>query len=503
MANIAVETILDNMTEAMIIIRPDWEIVFFNKAATHLHELTGKPLKQGQSLYPLIPDESKPLAQFLVQQVGSQYVSQTTETECKHPHGYSLFLEVTYNPVLNTENQLEYICISARDITPQKTFERKASQLLRELSNLIESANAFIFGVDARGYVTDWNKESGRITGYEKNEVVAQRIEKLIDATHLGKFRALLDRVYQGEAISNVELQVRTATGNPLSLLLNVTPKKNSSDEVIGALFVGQDVTELAEYRRSLERKVKDRTQKLQEALQKEKELVEIKNKFVSIASHEFSTPLASINASVHFLEKNTGFNVKGKEKLENIATQVTHMKALLEDVLTIGKSEAGKLIPRRRQLELIAFLEKITAEVIESTQHTHAVVTDFAVTAIYLESDEKLLRNVVVNLLTNAIKFSPGKTKIKLRVWTERETVCLQVQDYGIGIDRMDIDRIFEPFNRGSNIGNIKGTGLGLSIVKKAVETLGGDFSVDSEVGVGTTFTVWFKNEPPSATNQ
>jgi PAS domain S-box-containing protein len=491
MDRVNLDAIVNHMTDGMIVIHPDGKVLFFNDIAKRYEGPNNKLLEIGGSIFDIVPREQRDLVRFLVKEIRTKKGVQRFEAEFKHPKGHTVFFETSYSPVFSEDGQLDQIFIISRDITPQKTFEKKTVELVRELSNLIETANAVIFGVDGRGYITEWNRECTQVTGYEKNDVYAQRIGFLVDETHTENFNGLLQTVSKGASVSNFEFQLKTKDDRKLSVLLNATPKVSSAGQVIGALFVGQDITELSAYRQSLEKKVRDHTRKLQEALQKEKELVDVRNKFVSIASHEFKIPLSAISSSVNYLKSKATLNKHEVEKLESINLHVTHMKSLLEDVLTIGKSEASKLKPTYQEIDLIAFLEGVMEEVGAGTQHTHRIVREFPESPVKISSDEKLLRNIFVNLLSNAIKFSPGKDEVWLRVIPERESVEISIRDFGIGIDSKDAKRVFEPFNRGSNTGNIKGTGLGLSIVKKAVEALEGELDVDSEVGQGTTFKI------------
>jgi signal transduction histidine kinase len=132
--------------------------------------------------------------------------------------------------------------------------------------------------------------------------------------------------------------------------------------------------------------------------------------------------------------------------------------------------------------------------EVLDSTRHTHYIVHEFDPSEIQVEADEKLLRNIFVNLVSNAIKFSPNEKQIELFVKQHDKVVEITITDHGIGIEPKDLTRVFEPFNRGSNVQDIKGTGLGLSIVKKAVETMEGTLTIKSEPGIGTTITINLK---------
>lgn len=166
-------------------------------------------------------------------------------------------------------------------------------------------------------------------------------------------------------------------------------------------------------------------------------------------------------------------------------------MMALLDDVLTYDKSETGKIQLMITAIDLAEFLTTVMEDVSHNTKETHHIKLESEQLPETIATDEKLLRNVLINLLTNAIKFSPGKPKVFLTVRSELNQLRMTIRDEGIGIPENEQSRIFEAFVRGKNTTAIQGTGLGLSIVKKAVDLLGGQICVESQVNKGTTFTV------------
>ena len=229
------------------------------------------------------------------------------------------------------------------------------------------------------------------------------------------------------------------------------------------------------------------------QALKKEKDVVEMKRRFVSIASHEFRTPLSSIQHHTNLIRKNKHWSGDKElvEKLKDIEKQSKHMMFLLDDVLAYGKSEAGKIQLVVSSISVKEFLKKIIEDVGHVTKETHTIKLSLESQVAEIETDEKLLRNVLINLLTNAIKYSPGHNKVKLIAEITRHIIKFTVIDHGIGIPEEDQERIFEAFVRGRSVDGIQGTGLGLSIVKKAVELLKGKIEIDSEVDKGTTIIV------------
>ena len=226
--------------------------------------------------------------------------------------------------------------------------------------------------------------------------------------------------------------------------------------------------------------------------LEKEKELSELKSRFVTMTSHEFRTPLTTILSSAQLLES-YGYKWPEEKKLvhlQRIQTSVNHMTNLLNDVLLIGKAEAGKLECKLVLLDLAQFCHTLVEEMqISCNTHTIGFRIQNLCTEAYM--DEKLLRQILGNLLSNAIKYSPQGSTVHFDLICQQEEAIFHIQDEGIGIPAADQAQLFNSFHRASNVGTISGTGLGLAIVKKSVELLAGTIVVNSEVGVGTTFTV------------
>jgi signal transduction histidine kinase len=251
--------------------------------------------------------------------------------------------------------------------------------------------------------------------------------------------------------------------------------------QMIGAM---QDIDELTQYRKSLEQKVAERTKALHVSLAKEKELAELKNRFVSIASHEFRTPLATIEFATGFLKsyRHRVSDDDVSQKLSTIEKQVNHMAALLEDVLVVGKTESGKIDVCRTLVRLNDLMTEVCESVERLTKYSHTIHITCVNNQTHFYTDEKLLRNILSNLLTNAIKYSPNANAVYLGCEETHDHFTFTVADKGIGIPENDLNNIFQPFTRGANAGTIAGTGLGLSIVKRTVDLLGGVINVRSK---------------------
>lgn len=453
------------------------------------------PLKEGDCIFNALPEQWRRTATNVLETLRGSSLPSILEASYTWPNDRESHYKIKCTGIRDDDGNVRHVFVEARDVTAEKIFERRITLVARDYQNVIENANAVIIGTDVRGYVIEWNETARQVTGYSRNESYIQKLEDFVDSEMRTDFSELMDAIRAGHVTTNHELALKAKDGKNRALLINGTPRLNAMGEVIGALLIGQDITELSAYRQSLENKVRERTHALKSALEKERQLVEVKDRFVSMASHEFRSPISYIHRNVVAIQDNIdSMNVAElKERLRKIQSHAEHLSSLLEDVLTIGKNGANtnRIRANVSAVDLRDFLERIIDEVQTNTLHTHRIALDFPPATFHLYSDENLLRNVFVNLLTNAIKFSPGKETVDVAVAKTAHEVEVRVQDYGLGIKAVDLPKIFEPFHRGENAGSIKGTGLGLPIVRKALETLGGDVSVESKPGHGTLFIV------------
>ena len=220
--------------------------------------------------------------------------------------------------------------------------------------------------------------------------------------------------------------------------------------------------------------------------------LAEMRSRFVTQASHEFRTPLAVILAATDLLGRYDGKMepAERRRRLAKIRTSVQEMNELLEDVLAYGRAGAGSHECVRHPVVLRPLCEEILAAAAATATATQNLVLACDPT-LMAELDSKLTRQILSNLLTNAVKYSPAGSTVTLTATRRDGAVELRVADHGIGISPEDQVRLFEPFHRGHNVGNLPGYGLGLAITKEAVASHAGTIQVESAVGVGTTFTV------------
>lgn len=240
--------------------------------------------------------------------------------------------------------------------------------------------------------------------------------------------------------------------------------------------------------------------QDLKQALDKEKEVNELKSNFISMTSHEFRTPLSTILSSSELLEnyRNKWNEEKQLKHFNRIKTAVNHMNSLLNDVLFFGKFQAEEVDCNPANLELVEYSRQLVEDVLINQTSKSPDRADVNInfitnqTILNAKIDDKTLGHILNNLLSNAVKYSLPGTSVNLTLYSQEKQAVFEIQDEGIGIPSEDLPSLFDSFHRCKNVGNIQGTGLGLSIVKKCVDMLKGEISVTSELGIGTKFTVF-----------
>ncbi|TVP62532.1 MAG: PAS domain S-box protein [Nodularia sp. (in: Bacteria)] len=393
--------------------------------------------------------------------------------------------ELNVSPVYDLAGKLTHYIAIQTNITERKQAETALQVSQQRLQYLLSSSPAMIYSTTTSGDFgfTFISENITAMTGYEAWEIVENssfwktrihpedllyvfaELSKVVETEHYtleyrflhkdGTYRWLYDQGKIG----------RDEAGNPL--------------ELVGYLA---DITE----RKQLE-------QELKLALETEKELHELKSRFISMTSHEFRTPLSTILSSSELLEhyRHKWTEEKQLTHLHRIQTAVQRMTEMLNDVLVIGKAEAGKLEYIPTFFDLVAYCRYLLSEAQVNQKNICMINFTSQHKSISCCMDGNLLGHILNNLLSNAIKYSPNQSTIKFTLSCQDEQAVFQIQDQGIGIPEEDLPRLFESFHRARNVGNILGTGLGLTIVKNCVDLHQGKISVISTLGVGTEFTV------------
>lgn len=240
----------------------------------------------------------------------------------------------------------------------------------------------------------------------------------------------------------------------------------------------------------------------MQLALEKEKELNELKSRFVSMASHEFRTPLSTILSSVTLIEKyrKESEEEKRKKHIYRIKASVNNLVGILNDFLSLDKLEDGKITAQFSELSVVEIGYELTEEMQAMTKLGQKIIYKHEEGSSEFISDKQILRNILINLLSNAIKYSEENKEILFTSSIANDELIFKVKDNGIGIPEKEQEHLFDRFFRASNVTNIQGTGLGLNIIKKYLDIIGGNIEFESKENVGTTFKITLKQKTINA---
>jgi signal transduction histidine kinase len=229
------------------------------------------------------------------------------------------------------------------------------------------------------------------------------------------------------------------------------------------------------------------------QALDKEKELSEMKSRFISMASHEFRTPLSTILSSVNLMAKYNEMNEKDKFKshVVKVKSAIVNLTDILEFFLSVEKLDSGHYKIDAVEFDFIEFINSHIEEIRDLLKEKQRLVLQFNPNKIIVQHDKKIIRTVLQNLVTNAIKYSDEKGEIIINIQVENDTIIFKISDNGIGIPEEEQKYLFDRFYRAKNALNIQGTGIGLNIIKKYIELIGGNITFTSKINHGTTFIV------------
>jgi len=364
---------------------------------------------------------------------------------------------------------------------------------------ILDNAGAMIIATDEKGVIKLFNPETSLNIGYHESEVINRNTPLLFhDKTEIARMRkelfdefgitvkddfaVLVEKsrrnIHEEEQYTYIR---KNGTSFPVSL--TITAIRDNDAEITGFMGIAIDISER-----------KKAEEDLLELLEKEKELNELKSRFVSMASHEFRTPLSTVLSSAYLLEKyiTTDEQPKREMHLQRIISSVNMLTDILNDFLSLGKIEEGKIQVRLTRFNIKELLTAIAEEIKnmlkknQNIRYHHEGIPDVVL-------DASLLKHIIMNLVSNASKFSPEASSIEIKTTNRNKHIILSVKDHGIGISNGDQKHLMERFFRGANAGNIQGTGLGLHIVSKYAELMNGIVQCKSELEKGTEFFITF----------
>ena len=440
-------------------LNPTWE----KKLGFTQEELLALPYLE------LIHPEDRTATVTVVQQLntGSDIVSFENRYRCKD--GSYKWLSWNCTTILNQHS----IYAVAQDITERKQAEASLKESNQQIVNILESITDAFLTVDHQWRYTYLNRQAEKLLQKTREELLGRRIWDVFPEV----VGTIFFEKYHEAVAKQVSIEFE-GFYSPWNCWyeIHAYPSKD------GLAIYFTDITQR-----------KQTQAELLKALEKERELNELKSRIVTVVSHEYRTPLTTILSSAELLEHYGSKWTQEKKllHLRRIQSTVHHLTQLVSDVLFLDKTEAGKVEFNPTFLEVLTFCGEIVEEIQLTIGSKHKLIFTSQGECRLAYLDEKLLRQILTNLLSNAIKYCPESGTVHFALSCEPDKVVFRIQDEGIGIPKEDQQRLFESFQRASNVGTIPGTGLGLAIVKKCVGLHQGQITVESEVGVGTTFSV------------
>ena len=459
-------------------------LIAFNKKFS---ELLGVLPEGGLNLnvFDILPPDAAVMDKSIVNRVLS--TRQPVQEEIEYS---GQFFEYSVHPIMNDANEVVSLATFAHDITRRKQTELKLRNSEAQFRSVLESAAEGILLTDSTGAILLVNRRVEELFGYTREELFGQSVDMLlVDAQRT--LHAAHRQDYYAEPASRsmgigMEVFGQRKDGSMFPIEVSLSYMRNDGELQVMALV--SDISE----RKQIEQERLD-NQRIQLEVNQEREIIALRQQFMSMVSHEFRTPLTVIASSTEILQHYDDrlSRERRMEKLQVINGQVRAMVTLLDDILALNKIQAGVSDFSPETLDLLALCMTILNNVKIMDQDRHHFIFDSQSASTPILADRRLLEHCITNLLSNAVKYSPPETSIRLSLSSNGNSVNLEVGDQGIGIPVEDQQHLFEPFYRAHNARKIDGTGLGLAIVKHNVEQHGGTITCRSAEGKGTTFSI------------
>lgn len=385
---------------------------------------------------------------------------------------------------------------------------------------LFNSASMGIIVVNGKGDIVMSNHFANKLFGYQEEEIINEKLEKLIPQryhhAHVKNRDGFIEKPQARSMGLGMTLCALRKDGTEFPVEISLGHFETSESKYVIAFI--SDITkriaseiEIKNLNASLEEKVVTRTKELQitlqelqaskdnltKSLEKEKEVNDLKSRFVSMASHEFRTPLSTILSSISLLAKyeTTEDQPKRDKHIDRIKSSVKTLTDILNEFLSLGKIEEGKVEVNFESFDLNEFIQGVINEMNVLLKNGQELVHENKEVTI-CNTDASLLKHVLINLVSNAIKFSPENKIIRIETITQNDFVQIKVIDQGMGIPEKDQVHLFERFFRATNVTNIQGTGLGLHIVGRYIELLKGKITYQSHLETGSIFCIELPNQ-------
>jgi PAS domain S-box-containing protein len=341
------------------------------------------------------------------------------------------------------------------------------------LAAIVDSTDDAVIGKTLDGVIISWNKGAERIYGYVAAEVIGQPISILIPPDRADELPAILARVARGERIDHYQTKRARKDGQVIDVSVTISPVRAETGTIVGASAIARDVTSQAEAT---------------------KEAIRIREEFISVAAHELRTPLTTLFARLQLIERRLSRNELEPATVLRDVTVVRQaadrLKGLIDRLLDVSRIRSGQLQLEREPTDVAAMTESVALMLAETSGRKITMRSSSPLTSYGAVVDAVRVEEVVINLIDNAVKYSPSDTDIDVELSSTPDAISIGVRDHGAGIRLEERGRIFEPFHRLSTSGT-PGIGLGLHIAREIVELHGGTLTVAAPADGGSLFLV------------
>lgn len=395
------------------------------------------------------------------------------EAECKDKNGKKIFISFTAFPLKDEAGKVIGFKQFVKDISEQKLADEKQATL----AAIVDSSDDAIISKTLDGIITSWNRSATRMFGFTEKEAIGKHISIIIPKDRISEETLIINNIRNGKKIDHFETIRAAKDGTKKYISLTISPIKNSKGKITGASKIARDISMRieAEKQRGLY------TKRLQE-------LSNYKDEFMVMASHELKTPLTVILANLQLLEIRMEGDPR-KDFVERTVSQVKKLSGLISNLLDVSKIHAGKLTLDPTLFDLNILIEDISSNLQQTTKN-HEIIFDNHHKRLMTNADKGKIEQVLVNIIGNAIKYSPHSDNIIIEATKKGKNIFVDIRDNGIGIPDKDIGNIFLRFYRVSgSASSFAGSGVGLYISSEIIKSHGGKIWAESKIGKGSVF--------------
>lgn len=463
-------------------------ISFFNQIAA---DLCGEPPADGDlfgclsAFRFLLPGSTEPIAlnrEALVTWCGKGDSLRDVELFLERPDGSRTVLNITVEALRDDSGAPAGAVAAFQDITQRQHVERA----VRHLASIVEFSEDAIISKDLDGHITSWNRAAERLFGYAPDEVLGKAVSLLIPEDRTDEEPTILSRIRSGERVLPYETIRQRKDGSLIDISIAVSPIKDEHGHIVGASKIARDIRRIKEF----EARLKEEDQR--------------KNEFLATLAHELRNPLAPLRYALQIIAQDPADIEAVTESRGIMERQLGQMVRLVDDLLDMSRITRGKFHLRLARADV----REIVKSALESCrpiihEACHELTTDLPGERVEILADATRLSQVIINLLSNSVKYTEPGGRIHLAVKTSEQDLMLTVSDNGMGIDKELLPKVFHPFHQADHPSEKSqgGLGIGLTLVRRLVEMHHGSIRAHSEgLGKGSTFTVSIPLKPPIA---